>query len=158
MKRKSSQNKEYLYVDINFGEGQKHCNIHRIVYETWIGEIPEGMLVLHKDDNTLNNHINNLYIGNQQQNIQDCKNNKHRMGYIWVLTIFDKKVGKTITFCPALKFIEYSGHSCQNGNISRMMTRNWFKKRYDVIDYYQCKNLNDRESVTTMGDECSPVE
>lgn len=56
------KNKLYLYVDINFGEGQKHCYIHKLVYETWIGEIPNNMCVLHKDDNQFNNNINNLYL------------------------------------------------------------------------------------------------
>ena len=78
------KNKPYLYVDINFGEGQKHCYIHKLVYETWIGEIPNNMCVLHKDDNQFNNNINNLYLGTQKQNIQDCTNNNHRVGNTWI--------------------------------------------------------------------------
>ena len=70
----------------------------------------------------------------------------------------DKQVKETITFCPANKFIEYSGHSCQNGGVSRMFTRNWFKNRYEIIDYYLCKNLDIKKGVTTMEDECTPVE
>lgn len=150
--------KQYKYIDINFGEGQKHYYIHKIVYETWIGEIPEGMQVLHKDDNQFNNNINNLYLGTQKQNIQDEIKNETRMGNVWILTVFDKEANKTISFCPANKFIEYCGHPCQNGNIKRLFTRNWFKNRYEVIDYYLCKDLETKKGVTTMGDECSPVE
>lgn len=139
------KNKQYYYIDINFGKGQQHYYIHHIVYETWIGDIPEGQLVLHKDDNQFNNNINNLYLGAQQQNIQDCINNNHRVGNTWILTIWDKKLQETKTFCPASDFITYSGHPCQNGGIKRMFTRNWFKQRYEVIDYYLCKNLDEKE-------------
>lgn len=151
-------NKKYYYIDINFGTGQAHYPIHRIVYETWLGEIPKDRFVLHKDDNQLNNNINNLYLGDQIQNIQDPINNNHRIGNTWILTIYDKKANQTITFCPANKFIEYCGHPCQNGNVKRMFDRNWFKERYVVIDYYLCKSLDIKQGVTTMADECKPVE
>lgn len=144
LKRKCSENKVYLYVDINFGKGQKHCTIHRIVYETWIGEIPKDKVVRHKDDNSLNNNVNNLYLGTQKDNIQDCFENNHRMGNIWILTVYDRLKQKTITFCPAKEFIEYSGHPCKGGGISRMFTRNWFKERYQIIDFYLCKSLEKR--------------
>lgn len=115
--RKTSKNKFYYYIDINFGKGQKHIPIHKIVYETWIGPIPEGLQINHKDDNSLNNFYLNLYVGNQKENIKDCINNNHRMGNIWILTVYDKLKEKTITFCPAKEFIEYSGHPCANGCI-----------------------------------------
>ena len=150
--------KKYLYIDINFGEGQKHYYIHKIVYETWIGEIPNNMYVLHKDDNQFNNNINNLYLGSQEQNIKDCNNNNHRVGNTWVLTVYDKQKDKTLTFCPASNFIEYCGHPSANQSVKRFFTRVWFKKRYEVIDYYRCKSLDIKEGVTTMGDECNPVE
>jgi hypothetical protein len=152
------KNKQYYYIDINFGAGQVHYYIHKIVYETWIGEIPKNKQVLHKDDNQFNNNINNLYLGDQNQNIQDCIDNNHRIGNTWILTVYDKKEQKTISFCPANKFIEYSGHPCKNGSIKRMFTRNWFKERYEIIDYYLCKSLDVKKGVTTMGDECNPVE
>jgi hypothetical protein len=147
-------NKKYYYIDINFGQGQKHYPIHRIVYETWIGPIDKGKFVLHKDDNQHNNNINNLYLGNQK----DCQNNSHRVGNTWILTIYDKEKQETLTFCPASDFIAYSGHSCQNGNVKRMFSRNWFKKKYEIIDYYLCKDLRVKKGVTTMDDECNPVE
>lgn len=145
--------KLYKYIDIK----GRHVNIHRIVYETWIGEITDNLFVLHKDDDSLNNNINNLYLGTQKDNIQDCINNNHRASGYWILTIFDKKENITKTFCPASDFIKYSGHPCGNKGVSRMFTRNWFKKRYEIISFYRCKNLSELRSVTTKGDECSPV-
>lgn len=150
--------KKYLYIDINFGEGQKHYYIHRIVYETWIGDIPNNTYVLHKDDNQFNNNINNLYLSNQKQNIKDCIDNNHRVENTWILTVYDKQKDKTLSFCPASNFIEYCGHPSANRSVKRFFTRNWFKERYEIIDYYNCKSLDIKEGVTTMGDECSPVE
>lgn len=152
------KDKMYCYIDINFGQGQRHIPIHKIVYETWVGQIPTGMNVLHKDDNQFNNNFNNLYLGTIKQNISDRIDNEHSVGNTWVLTIYDKIKKETKTFCPAKDFIEYSGHPCQNGSVKRMFSRNWFQKRYKIIAYYLCKNLEYKNSVTTMDDECSPVE
>lgn len=154
---KGQDNKKYKYIDINFGEGQKHYPIHKIVYETWIGEIEENKFVCHKDDNSFNNNVNNLYLGTQKENIKDCIDNDHRVGNIWILTVYDKEKDKTITFCPASDFINYSQHPCQNGSVKRMFTRNWFKKRYVIIDYYRCKDLEIKKGVTTNPDECKGV-
>lgn len=150
--------KTYYHVDMNFGKGQKHIPIHKIVYETWVGEIPKGKLVLHKDDDQLNNNINNLYLGNQKENIQDCIKNGHRVGSVWILTVYDKKENKTITFCPAKEFIDYCGHPCSNGGVQKMFIRNWFKKRFVIIDYRRCKNLLEKKGVTTIPDECKEVD
>jgi hypothetical protein len=149
--------KTYYCVDINFGKGQKHIPIHKIVYETWIGKISKDKFVLHKDDNQLNNNINNLYLGNQKENIQDCIRNNHRVGDTWVLTVYDKEKKETLTFCPAYNFIEYCGHPCANGGVKRMFNRNWFKVRFDIIDYRRCKNLFEKKGVTTIPDECREV-
>lgn len=151
------KDKQYQSIDINFGNGQKHCYIHKIVYETWVGNIPKDMCVLHKDDNQFNNNFNNLYLGDFKDNANDRITNNHNIANIWSLTIYDKKINQTITFIPAYKFIEYSGHSCKNGCVNRMFTRHWFKHRYEIVDYYHCKNKT-QKGVTTMGDECNPVE
>ena len=137
----------YHRVDIH----SKHVKIHKLVYLTWIGEIKDGEQINHKDDNKDNNHYTNLYKGTQKQNIQDCIANNHRQGNLWYLTLYDKEKKKVLTFCPAYKFIEYSGHPCNNKSVKRMFNKKWFKKKYEIIDYK-------KKSVTTMGDECSPVE
>ena len=156
LKKLYRKNNNHPYVDINFGEGQKHIYIHRIVFETWVRPLFPEEQVNHKDDNPENNNVNNLYVGTQKENIQDCFNNNHRMGNVWVLTVYDKEVQKTLTFFPANEFVPYSGHPCKNGGINRMMSRNWYKKRYKTISYYLCKDLN-MKGVTTNSDECKNV-
>jgi hypothetical protein len=38
-----------------------------------------------------------------------------------------------------------------------MFIRNWFKVRFDIIDYRRCKNLFEKKGVTTIPDECREV-
>lgn len=125
----------YHRVDIH----SKHMKIHKLVYLVWIGEIPKGKQINHKDDNKDNNHYTNLYAGTQKENIRDCISNEHRVGHKNYLTVYDKKTNETITFCPSSNFIKYCGHPCNNGSIKRMFTKNWFKKRFDIIDYNKVK-------------------
>ena len=142
----------YPRVDICVDGKQKHFKVHRLVWITWIGNLKKDEQLNHKDDDKLNPSLDNLYIGTQKENIRDCINNGHRCGYVFSLRVFDRETGKIETFCPANKFIEYSGHSCASGSIVKMMRRNWFKSRYEVIYFKQI------ESVTTMADECKPVD
>lgn len=143
----------YPRVDIH----GKHMKIHKLVYLVWVGKLENGQQINHKDDDKLNVHYSNLYSGTQKENIKDCQNNNHRVGNIYYLTIYDKKINKTITFCPAKNFIKYCGHPNKSGSLKKFFNRNWFKKRYDIIEYKRINNLDELRSVTTMGDECSPV-
>lgn len=153
----SNLGKLYKRVDIRVDGKPHHMMIHRLVYDTWVSPITRNDQINHINDDSLDNRVENLYKGSQKSNIADCVRNGHRVGHSKYLTVFDKKVKKTLTFCPSSDFIEYSKHSCQNGSIKRMFNKNWFKKRYIVIDF---KNVNDTrhlKSVTTMADECKPV-
>ncbi len=42
--------------------------IHRLVYETWVEDIPEGMSVDHIDNDKLNNHYSNLQLLSMEDN------------------------------------------------------------------------------------------
>lgn len=150
--------KLYAHVDIYIDGKQKHIPIHKLVYVTWVGEIHPNLQINHKDDNSLNNNYLNLYVGTQKDNIKDCINNNHRVGNVFYLTLHDKKLDSVVTFCPASDFIDYCGHPCNNGCIKRFFKRNWFKKRYEILEYKHIDNLSHFKSVTTMADECKPVD
>lgn len=45
--------------------------VHRIVYELFKGEIPEGYVVDHIDTNTKNNHVDNLRACSQSENLKN---------------------------------------------------------------------------------------
>jgi len=156
---RNAREKKYLYVDIFVNGKQRHMNIHRLVYSTWVGEIPEGLQVNHKDDNSFNNHYTNLYIGTQKDNIADSiKNGSHSISGMFYLTVFDKEKNQILTFCPSSDFIAYSGHPCANKSVKRMFKRNWFKKRFEVLEFKHIDNLTHFKSVTTNGDECNHVD
>lgn len=155
---RKAHNKSYLYVDIYYDGKQHHVNIRKLVYETWVGKIPVGFQINHKDDNSFNNKLSNLYVGTQKENICDRDKNCHRVGEIKLLTVFDKSVNKTLTFCPASKFISYCGHSSKSGSVKKFFNKHWFNKRYIIVEFRNVKNLDELKSVTTIADECRQVE
>lgn len=53
------------------GHGVKQMT-HRIAYTVFKGEIPEGLLVLHKCDNGRCCNPDHLFLGTQKDNVQDC--------------------------------------------------------------------------------------
>jgi thymidylate synthase ThyX len=60
----------------NHKEGVKTLEqVSRLVYSAFIGEIPSGMFVCHKNDNPLDNRVENLYAGTAQDNADDAKRN-----------------------------------------------------------------------------------
>lgn len=42
------------------GQAAKHRMVHRLVWESFVGEIPSGMEPIHKDGNRSNNALSNL--------------------------------------------------------------------------------------------------
>lgn len=137
----------YPRVDIH----SKHIKVHKLVYLTWVGRDLEGLQINHRDDDKMNPSVDNLYLGTQQENIQDCIANGNRVGNRRYLTVFDKEKNSIFTFSPVSDFIQYCGHPSRNGSVKKMFSKNWFKKRYTIIDY------NNDKSVTTIPDECKGV-
>lgn len=74
------------------------------------------------------------------------------------LVVYDKVKHKTLSFIPSYRFIDYCGHKCKNLNVTRMFNKNWFKQRYTVLKHKKVKTIKEYADVTTMGDECNPVE
>lgn len=52
--------KGYLRVCLYKNGKAKKCYVHRLVYEAFIGEIPNGLQVNHKDENKQNNVLSNI--------------------------------------------------------------------------------------------------
>lgn len=66
---------DYLSVILRDKEREKHTRIHRLVAETFIGDIPTGYHVHHKDGNKQNNDVDNLEI----LSIKDHARETHEM-------------------------------------------------------------------------------
>lgn len=52
--------------------GRRHCKAHRVAYELVKGPIPDGQKVLHRCDVTLCVKPDDLFLGTQTDNMQDC--------------------------------------------------------------------------------------
>lgn len=61
----SPKSKAYLAITVN----KQTVLFHRLIVETFIGEIPKGMEVDHKDGNKHNNALSNLEIVTPEENI-----------------------------------------------------------------------------------------
>lgn len=119
----------YHRVDIH---GQ-HMKIHKLVYLTWHGAIPDGFQINHIDDDKNNNHYMNLYAGSQKQNIHDCMRNGHRKGNVRPITVLDKLLNQLLHFDSIKDFLSYTGHSITNGSLSHVRDKIWFKERFEII-------------------------
>lgn len=67
--------KQYLQVMLRVDGRSVYRKVHYLVLEAFAGTRPEGMLALHRDDDTANNHISNLYWGTPGQNMLDRSRN-----------------------------------------------------------------------------------
>lgn len=72
-----SDNRGYRKL-VLWRDGKYHnLYLHRVVAELAFGPCPDGLQVLHRDDDKANNWPSNLYFGTQAQNVADCKANGH---------------------------------------------------------------------------------
>ena len=71
--------KKYAHVNLFKEVGKPiRYQIQWLVAMAFIGPRPEGMLVLHKDDDGRNNRIENLYYGTSKNNAEDALRNGKR--------------------------------------------------------------------------------
>ena len=61
----------YWYIGLMHNGIRKNYRVYRLVYLTFIGKIPEGMVIDHIDGNTSNNSVDNLRCVTLSQNRQN---------------------------------------------------------------------------------------
>lgn len=66
----TKSNAGYYFVNYTSKNGTINRSVHRLVAETYIGEIPKGYCVNHKDGNKTNNRVSNLEIVTYKENIR----------------------------------------------------------------------------------------
>jgi len=59
----------YLITGLPSETGRSWYSVHRAVYETFNGDIPDNMVINHIDGNKLNNQLNNLELVTRSQNV-----------------------------------------------------------------------------------------
>ena len=65
--KKSLNGSGYVSISVTVG-GVREKMLHRVIYRVFKGKIPEGMEIHHKDQNKLNNSIDNLSTATRSQN------------------------------------------------------------------------------------------
>ena len=77
----------YLRCKLHNGSISKNVKIHRLVAEAYIPNPENKPCVCHKDNNKLNNSVDNLYWGTQKENleqmIKDGRSLKGRRNPMW---------------------------------------------------------------------------
>lgn len=60
----------YLSVGLTNSEGKKNFYVHRLVYTTYVGTIPDGMQINHINHNKSDNNLENLEIVTASENLE----------------------------------------------------------------------------------------
>lgn len=58
-----------MLIQLTCGDYRGAFSVHRIVWESFNGPIPEGMQINHIDENPLNNHLENLNLMSPEENM-----------------------------------------------------------------------------------------
>lgn len=74
----SPRKDDYLMVCLRKDGKAYTPTVHLLVYRTWIGEIPAGMEVDHKDDDQLNNRDTNFQLLTRSENAKKMWRGKNR--------------------------------------------------------------------------------
>jgi hypothetical protein len=69
-----SQRNGYIRINCN----GRYKSLHRLVWEAFYGEIPEGKLIDHIDGNRANNSLDNLRLVTQSENMLNAQKNGHK--------------------------------------------------------------------------------
>lgn len=86
--------------------GEKTASAHRVSYETFVGKIPEGMIVGHTCDNPLCVNPDHLWLATHKMNSSDMVNKKR--------SARGEKCGKSKLTEEQVKFIRKSNLSTIN--------------------------------------------
>lgn len=68
----------HLYLSL--GRRDRHRFVHRLVYEAFVGAVPEGKVIRHLDGDPENNRPDNLAAGTQRDNAHDTYRYGGKMG------------------------------------------------------------------------------
>ena len=96
-------NSGYQLVTICNAGKKYDCTVHRLVWETFVGPIPEGMQINHKDENKSNNSLENLEIMTPKQNANyGTRNIRTGLSLSKPIAKLDMTTGKILKEYPSL--------------------------------------------------------
>ena len=77
---KPKDNKGYFEVTLSSNIGKKHFRVHRLVYQAFVGELDDSLVIDHIDGNRKNNHQSNLRQIHTRENTNRAKSHPYGMG------------------------------------------------------------------------------
>ena len=77
---KPKDNKGYFEVTLSSNVGKKHFRVHRLVYQAFVGELDDTLVIDHIDGNRKNNHQSNLRQIHTRENTNRAKSHPYGMG------------------------------------------------------------------------------
>ena len=101
--RTAVSNSGYLRTVLETDNGRKNESIHRLVAQTFIPNPDNLPIVMHLDNDPLNNHVSNLQWGTQSDNIRQAFNDGRKISpakdihYQYKYEVYNEETGDSIT-------------------------------------------------------------
>lgn len=117
---KQSFKQRYWYACLCHNGIKKDYRVHRLIYQTYIGEIPEGMVIDHIDGNTKNNSLDNLRCVTPKENCNNPNTTKKLYKPVIQLSLDGNILNKFKSVMEASnsvngsKYGEHIGACCNN--------------------------------------------
>lgn len=105
---------KYYSVNLNYNGKSTKKLVHKLIAEAFIGNVGTGMAVNHKDDNSLNNKLDNLEIITVSENVKQSWNKKHKSPQHYKCKVVDLITGEEKIFNTASDAGEYIGTTAEN--------------------------------------------
>lgn len=118
---------QYHRVKVN---EKKQC-VHRLVAETFIGNIPEGYVVNHIDGDKHNNNVKNLEIITYKENVKHAAHElqDRKVGDV---KIFVKETGETLEF-PSVNWAERELFGRETSTFQKMLKKKQYENAKFII-------------------------
>ena len=116
----------YFFVDLYKNGIKKPIRINRLVYSTFVGDIPDRLEVNHLDENRENNRVDNLNLMTSKENKNWATANARRAAALSkAVEALDKVTGRVIFTFPSTMEAERQGFN--SGAVSQCC-RNCFNR------------------------------
>ena len=125
-------------VEIKVNKKPKKMFIHRIVYQVWVGELIDGMVIEHLDANPSNNHVSNLKQSTQKENVHTAikQNRFNKLGHnrkpIIVYDNITKMSKEYESFKGFLIDINAPKYMIEHGGMYNLNKRKEYRERYII--------------------------
>lgn len=125
-------------VEIKINTKPKKVLIHRAVYQVWVGELKDDLVIEHLDGNPANNHVSNLKQSTQKENIQTAiaQNRFYQMWHNKThIMVYDKLKDETKGYECVKDFLIDIGapkYMVDHGALSGLNKRKEYKDRFII--------------------------